>query len=183
MALWLYVSPLYASYLRIWTHFIYHGSTIHSVKIFKQINVRNPSFISCNSFKWPRSFITALTDRHQENFPATFSWGEESSSLGATFPGSKQRSERKGWMFQLWPPEDQQGNFDSGAWLKAKWLKSWFGNLNSFSFTQSAIWFFQILSLNISSWTTLAYWRETTLYMSTLLPVTFPFSSNQLAPA
>lgn len=59
-------------------------------------------------------------DRHQENFPPTFSWGEESSSLGATFPGSKQRSERKVWMFQLWPPEDQQGNFDSGAWLKAK---------------------------------------------------------------
>lgn len=105
MALWLYVSPLHVSYLRIWTHFIYHSSTIHSAKIFKQIDVRNPSFISCNSFKWPRSFIAALIakdrksigypDRHQENFPPTFSWGEESSSLGATFPGSEttQRTE------------------------------------------------------------------------------------------
>ena len=113
-------------------------STIHSVKIFKQINVRNPSFISCNSFKRPRSFITALTDRHQENFPATFSWGEESSSLGATFPGSKQRSQRKVWMFQLWPHPGSERKF-------------WFWGLTQSQVTQILVWTSQFIQFHTIS--------------------------------
>ncbi len=55
-----------------YVHFICHCSTIHSVKIFKQINVRNPSF---KNFKWPKSLSlfspknTGYPDRHGENSP------------------------------------------------------------------------------------------------------------------
>ena len=142
------MSPLHASYLRIWIHFIYHSSAVHSVKIFKQINVRNPSFISCNSFKWPRSFMAALIakdrksigypDRHQENFPPTFSWGEESSSLGATFPGSKQRSQRKVWMFQLWPHPGSARKF-------------WFWGLTQSQVTQILVWTSQFIQFHTIS--------------------------------